>query len=230
MFETLRACGALARLMPELDRLWGVPQPARHHPEIDAGVHVMMAIDMAARLSHVLPVRFAVLVHDLGKGRTDPAAWPSHHGHEARSAALAAAVAERWRVSAECRDLAVLVAREHGNIGRVWEMRPGTVVELLDRADAWRKPERFVQILDACEADHRGRAGLEEQAYTARAPWLAALAAAREVDAGAIAGAHAGRPQVIRTQIHEARTRAVTATLAGYRGAHAHAAQTDRSS
>ncbi|MFN9211205.1 MAG: multifunctional CCA addition/repair protein, partial [Betaproteobacteria bacterium] len=130
MFETLRACGALARLLPELDRLWGVPQPPQHHPEIDTGVHVMLVIDCAARLKFDLPVRWAALLHDLGKGTTDPALWPSHRGHEVHSVELAAAVSERLRAPADCRDLALLVAREHGLIYKIDELRAGTLVEI----------------------------------------------------------------------------------------------------
>ncbi len=214
MFDVLRACGALARLLPELDALWGVPQPALHHPEIDTGVHTMMVVDMAARLGFALPVRYAALLHDLGKGRTDADLLPRHHGHEARSAALVQDVNARLRVPGDCRDLAVLVAREHGNLRRIWEMRPGTVVEVFERCDAFRKPERFVQLLDAGEADQRGRAGHEAEPYAERKPWLAALEAARTVDAGAIAQACGGVAETIRARIHEARVRAVAGTLA----------------
>lgn len=213
MFETLRSCGALARLLPELDRLWGVPQPALHHPEVDTGVHVMMVVDAAARLGFDLPVRFAALLHDLGKGETDAAILPRHHGHEARSVVLARGVCERLHVPADCRDLALIVAREHGNIGRIWEMRPATVVELLERADAFRKPGRFARVLDASEADHRGRAGLEARDFAARRPWLAALDAARSIDAGAIAAACGSDAQAIRARLHEARARAVAVAL-----------------
>ncbi len=214
MFEVLRACGALARLLPELEALWGVPQPAQHHPEVDTGVHVMMVVDMAARLGFALPTRYAALLHDLGKGGTAPEILPRHHGHEARSVDLVRVVNERLRVPSDCRDLALLVAREHGNIGRVWEMRPGTVVELLERCDAFRKPDRFAQIIDASEADHRGRAGFEAREFLVRAPWLAALGAARSIDAGAIAAQCGGVADAIRARIHEARVRAVAAALA----------------
>jgi tRNA nucleotidyltransferase (CCA-adding enzyme) len=212
MLEVLRDCGALARLLPELDRLWGVPQPPQHHPEVDTGVHMMLVLDTAARLGYALPVRWAALLHDLGKGETDPRLWPSHHGHEERSARLAAAVSDRLRAPADCRDLALLVAREHGRIYRVHELRPGTVVDLLERCDALRRPQRFGQLLDACEADMRGRTGLEERPFAARALWLQALAAAAAVDAGAVAQRvreHGGDGAAIKAALHEARAAAV---------------------
>jgi tRNA nucleotidyltransferase (CCA-adding enzyme) len=211
MFEVLRQCGALERLLPELHRLWGVPQRADYHPEVDCGVHVMMVVDMAARLKFPLEVRFAALLHDLGKGTTDAATLPRHHGHEARSEALARRVCERLKVSADCRDLALLVAREHGNVGRIHDMRPATIVELLERNDAFRKPARFAQLLDASEADHRGRLGFEHRPFEARDPWLAALTAASQVEAGAIAAPLAGEPQKIKDAIRRARTQAVAA-------------------
>ncbi|MDA8261115.1 MAG: multifunctional CCA addition/repair protein [Betaproteobacteria bacterium] len=187
MFETLRACGALARLLPELDVLWGVPQRADYHPEVDTGVHVMMVIDMAARLGAPLPARFAALTHDLGKGLTPAEILPRHHGHEARSVTLLETVCERLRVPVDCRDVGRLAARYHGDMHRVAELRPETRLTVLERCDALRRPERFEQILLACEADYRGRLGWEERDYVQAAIWRAALAAIRAVDAGAIA-------------------------------------------
>src|SRR5574340_1325326 len=140
MFHALRECGALARLFPEIDRLFGIPQPPEHHPEIDTGEHVMLVIDWAARQDFSLPVRFAALTHDLGKGVTPPEFWPAHNGHEAASVELVRALSERIRVPVDCRDLAVAVAREHGKVHRALELRPGTVVELLERVDAFRRP------------------------------------------------------------------------------------------
>ncbi len=189
MFEVLRECGALARLLPELDALWGVPQRADYHPEVDTGVHVMMVIDMAARLDGTLPARFAALTHDLGKGRTPADVLPRHHGHEAKSVVLLDAVCERLRVPTDCRDVARLAARYHGDMHRVAELRPETMLTLLERCDALRRPERFDMILLACEADYRGRLGWEERDYAQAATWRAALAAVRAVDAGAIAAA-----------------------------------------
>jgi len=209
MFEVLRDCGALARLLPELDRLWGVPQRADFHPEVDTGVHVMMVIDAAARLNYTLPVRFAALTHDLGKGVTEQAMWPSHHGHEARSVELVEAVCSRLRVPGDCRNLALIVAREHGLATKIAELRASTVLELFERSDALRRPERFAQYLDACEADFRGRLGKDAEVFSYRGPWLAALEAARDIDAGAIAARHADHPLDIAAAVRRARIAAI---------------------
>ena len=217
MFEVLREAGALARILPELDRLWGVPQPPQHHPEIDTGVHVMMVLDTAASMGLALPGRFAALVHDLGKGATPPQLWPRHVAHEARSVELARQVCERLKVPNDCRELALLVAREHGIVHKAAELRPGTIVELFERSDAIRKPARFADALAACEADYRGRTGYAERPYPQAARLLGALAAVRAVDAGAIAAAvardtgiePAARAERIRARVHEARVRAV---------------------
>ncbi len=187
MFELLRDCGALARVLPELARLWGVPQPAEHHPEIDTGVHQMMVQDMAARLDAPLPVRWACLVHDLGKGSTPQVEWPRHLGHETRSAKLADKLAERLRVPGDCHELGVVVAREHGNIHRSLALGPAATLRLLERCDALRRPERFAQALLACECDARGRLGLEEAAYPQRARLAQALDVVLAVDATAAA-------------------------------------------
>ena len=182
MFEVLRECGALARLLPEVDRLWGVPQRPEYHPEVDTGVHLMMVLDMSARLAAPLAVRFACLAHDLGKGTTPADVLPRHIGHEERSARLLKGLAERLRVPNDCRELADVVAREHGNIHRSGEFGAAALVRLLERCDAFRKPERFEEILLACECDARGRLGMEEDAYPQRPRLLAALRAAQAVD------------------------------------------------
>jgi tRNA nucleotidyltransferase (CCA-adding enzyme) len=219
MFDVLRSCGALARLLPELDRLWGVPQPPEHHPEVDTGQHVMLVLDQAAALGPSeapLPVRWAALVHDLGKGSTPAADWPRHIGHEGRSAALARQVAERLRVPNECRELADVVAREHGNIHRSLSLNAAAVVRLLDRCDAWRRPQRFEQALLACECDARGRTGLEDRAYPQRERLLRALRAAQAVDAGAaaVAAAAAGaKGQALGAAVTRAREAAVAMVL-----------------
>ena len=210
MFETLRACGALSKLLPELDRLWGVPQRADYHPEIDTGVHVMMVIDMAARLGLSLPARFAALTHDLGKGTTPADILPRHVGHELRSVELLEPLCERLRVPADCRDVARLVARHHGEIYRIGELRPETCVKILERCDALRRPERFEEILGACEADYRGRLGYTERPFDSAGAWRRALAAVRAVDAGAIARA-CEDPAQIPLRVHEARVAAVRA-------------------
>src|SRR5580765_981416 len=168
MFEVLRACGALARLLPEVDRLWGVPQRADYHPEVDTGVHLMLVLDMAARLDASLAVRFACLGHDLGKGTTPVDVLPRHLGHEARSVALVREVCERLRVPVACRELAEVVAREHGNVHRSAEFGAAAVLRLIERCDAIRRPDRFADMLLACECDARGRLGLEESAYPQR--------------------------------------------------------------
>lgn len=187
MIQVLRACGALARLLPEVDALFGVPQPPLHHPEIDTGEHVMRVIDEAASQALGLPARLAALLHDLGKGTTPPEFWPKHHGHEGRGVALVKAVCERLRAPLECRDLAVLVARDHGNVHRALELRPATILELLERLDALRRPERFEDCLAACAADFHGRLGYKERPYPQADHLRDALSAARQVDAGEIA-------------------------------------------
>ena len=216
MFEVLRECGALARVLPEVDRLWGVPQRAEYHPEVDTGVHLMMVLDMSARLQAPLPVRFACLAHDLGKGTTPASVLPKHIGHEERSARLLKKVAERLRVPTECREIADVVAREHGNIHRSGEFGAAAVLRLLERCDAFRKPQRFDDILLACECDARGRLGLEERPYPQRARLATALAAARQVSTHAVAQAAQERglsgPKV-GEMIHHARTEAVAAAL-----------------
>ncbi len=209
MFEVLRACGALARILPELDVLWGVPQPEKYHPEIDTGVHVMLVVDAAAAANFNLPIRVAALMHDLGKGKTPPAAWPAHHGHEARSVVLVESVCARLKIPNECRELAVITAREHGNVGRAFELRAKTIVSLLERCDAFRKPQRFLDMLQATECDHRGRTGYAEKPFS-QAPYLqVALTAAQSVNAGVIAGQNAGNPEKIAAAIHAARVAAV---------------------
>jgi len=208
MFRVLRECGALARLLPELDRLFGVPQPPQYHPEIDSGEHVMQVIDEAARQGLGLPARVAALLHDLGKGTTPPEFWPKHHGHEGRGVALVREVCERLRAPLECRDLAILVARDHGNVHRALELRPATVLELLERTDALRRPERFEDFLAACAADFHGREGYAGRPYPQAERLRVALAAARGVDAGAIARQVA--PAAIPEAIRQARVAAIS--------------------
>jgi tRNA nucleotidyltransferase (CCA-adding enzyme) len=180
-FRVLRDCGALRAVFPEIDALFGVPQPAEWHPEIDTGIHTLMVLEQAARLSPEPTVRFAALVHDLGKGLTPPAEWPRHRGHEERSVGLIETLAARHRLPNEYRDLAVIVAREHGNVHRAFELRPATVLKILESSDALRRPERFAQALLACEADSRGRLGLESVPYPQRDYLSAARAAAAAI-------------------------------------------------
>ncbi len=216
MFEVLRQCGALARLLPEVDRLWGVPQRADYHPEIDTGVHLMMVLDMSARLDAGLAVRFACLGHDLGKGTTPADVLPRHIGHEERSVRLVRQVAARLRVPTDCRELAEVVAREHGNVHRSGEFGAAALVRLLERCDAFRKPARFDEVLLACECDARGRLGLAETPYPPRPRLRAAQHAALALDTAAVAAAAGGRGLVgpaIGALIHAARVEAVNAML-----------------
>lgn len=193
MFEVLRACGALRVLLPELDRLWGVPQRAEYHPEVDSGVHAMLVLDMAAQLQSPLSVRFACLCHDFGKGTTPAEMLPRHIGHEQRSARLLQGVCARWRVPNDCKELADVVAREHGNIHRSGELNPAAVLRLLERCDALRKPARFAEALLACECDARGRTGFENRPYPQRQRLQTALDAALAVDTAPVAQAAAQR-------------------------------------
>ena len=164
-FEVLRECGALARLFPEIDRLFGVPQPAEHHPEIDTGVHTMLVLAQASRLSPDPEVRFAALVHDIGKGTTPKEEWPRHIAHEARGVPLVKALCKRLRIPNQFRDLALLVTEFHLHYHRAAELRPKTLLKLLRRTDALRRPERFEQFILACEADSRGRWGFEDASF-----------------------------------------------------------------
>jgi len=180
-FETLRQCGALQVIFPELEALYGVPQPPRWHPEIDTGVHVMLALRYSAASGTSTTVRFAVLMHDLGKALTAPEHWPSHRGHEEGGVPVIAALCARLKVPNGFRDLAVLTARHHANVHRAAELRPSTVLKLFETTDAFRRPERFEEMLQACEADARGRTGLEAQPYPQRELLRRALAAAAAV-------------------------------------------------
>lgn len=180
-FEALRACGALAVIFPEIEALFGVPQPPRWHPEIDTGVHVLLALRYAADNGASGPVRFAALVHDLGKALTPRDRWPSHHGHEDAGVPLIDALCDRLKVPTAYRELAVLTARQHTLVHRAGELKPETVLKLLDASDAFRRPERFAELLRACEADARGRTGREAEAYPQAAYLKAAFAAAAGV-------------------------------------------------
>ena len=216
MFEVLRECGALAVVLPELNRLWGVPQRAEYHPEVDTGVHVMMVLQMAARLNASLPVRWACLMHDLGKGTTPTDVLPRHIGHEQRSSKLLRTVGQRLRVPTDCTELADVVAREHGNIHRSGDLNAAALVRLLERCDAFRKPARFADALLACECDARGRLGMEEDAYPQRQHLLAALAAAQGVDTASVAQAavdRGARGDAIGKAVATARAQAVQAWL-----------------
>ena len=216
MFEVLRACGALQRLLPEVERLWGVPQPEAHHPEIDTGVHLMMVLDMAAQLQAPLTVRYACLGHDLGKGTTPTDVLPRHIGHEERSVRLLRGFSERLRAPVDCRELAEVVAREHGNIHRSGTLGPAALLRLLERCDAIRKPQRFAEVLLACECDARGRLGLDQQPYPQAARLQGVLDAVlaqptHEIAERALAQGHSGKQ--VGELIHAARVQAVARHL-----------------
>jgi tRNA nucleotidyltransferase (CCA-adding enzyme) len=211
-FEVLRSCGALQRLLPEVNRLWGVPQSIVHHPEVDTGVHLMMVLDMAAQLQASLTVRYACLGHDLGKGTTPVDVLPRHIGHEDRSVRLIRAVSERLRVPLECRQLAELVAREHGNVHRSMTLGAAATVRLFDRCDAWRKPEQFDDMLLACECDARGRLGLENEPYPQATRLRQMLKLARAVDTAEVAQQASSMGKMgpaIGAAIHNARVQAL---------------------
>ena len=212
MIRVLHECGALARIVPALDRLFGVPQRADYHPEIDTGIHVLMALDCSAQQGFTLPVRFAVLLHDLGKGLTPASDLPRHPGHESRSVRLVEEVCAYLKAPVECRDLALLVARYHGDIRRGPEMRTSTIVRLLERTDAFRRPQRFRQLLEACDCDFHGRLGWEDKPIPSPDLFLVALEAAKSVDAGGIARS-CGRKEDIPARLHAARVAAVEEVL-----------------
>jgi tRNA nucleotidyltransferase (CCA-adding enzyme) len=213
-FKVLRACGALQPIYPEIDALFGVPQPAQWHPEIDTGLHTLMALEQAALLSPEPTVRFAALVHDLGKGTTPRDEWPGHRGHEERSVASIEAMSLRLRLPGEYRDLGVIVARYHGIVHRAFELEPETILDFMEHADAFRRPERFTQALLACEADSRGRTGLESEPYPQRAYLQSARAAAAAIkptpeEITSLGGAK------IAERLHQRRVRAIAEVRAG---------------
>ncbi len=218
MFEVLRECGALARILPEVDALWGVPQRADAHPEVDCGEHLMLVLQAAAELHAPLTVRWACLMHDLGKAGTPPGMLPRHVGHEPRSVRLAAAAAARLRVPRDCAELAAVVAAEHGHVHRSAEFGAAAVLRLLQRCDAVRRPQRFEQVLQACHADHLGRGGdWPRRPYPALARLRAALGAALQVDAAALARdvvARGGQATAIAQAVTEAREQAIELALA----------------
>ena len=211
-FETLRDCGALAALFPEVERLYGVPQRADYHPEVDTGVHVMMVMDAAEKLSADPVVRFAALVHDLGKGDTPADVLPRHVGHEHRSVTRVQQLCDRYRIPNRYRELAVPVARHHGLAHRVFELRPSTLLELAESLDAFRRPERYESFVLACEADHRGRLGFGERDYPQSRFLRGVLAAARGIDIAALRErGHEG------AALGEAIRRARVAAIAAYK-------------
>ena len=212
MISVLRECGALARVLPEVDRLFGVPQPKEHHPEIDTGEHVLRVLACAAQREEPLEVRFAVLVHDLGKAETPAEEWPHHTGHEERSVRLIEALCERLRTPGPCRELALLTARFHTHVHRAMELRASTLLKVIEHADYFRRPDRLELLLRACECDARGRLGFENRAYPQSERLQRAAQAAAAVDAGGIARASADAAQ-IKDKVRQARLAAIRAAL-----------------
>lgn len=208
--EVLRDCGALERILPELDRLFGVPQPEEHHPEVDTGIHTLMVLQQACRLSDDTVVRFAALMHDLGKGVTPESEWPHHIEHEARGADIVLDVCKRLRIPNEYRDLAELTARFHLHYHRALELKPSTVVKTLEQLDAFRKPQRFEKFLLASEADARGRPGHEDSTFPQGAYFRMAFEQAQKVDIKSLVEQGYSN-RVLADKIREERTRRVAA-------------------
>ncbi len=212
-FAVLRACGALEKLFPELERLYGVPQPEKHHPEIDTGLHTMMVLEQATCLSADPCVRFAALMHDLGKGTTPREQWPQHIGHEARSVELVRNICTRFRIPNDYRDLAVLAARYHGDCHRAAELRPDTLLKKLEELDAFRRPQRFEQFLLACEADARGRTGYEDRPYPQADMFRKAFAACAIVDVRPLLE-QGFNGEAIARELHQLRIQSIRQALA----------------
>ena len=212
MFEVLREAGALQKLLPEVEALFGVPQPEAHHPEIDTGIHLLMVLDQCALQHASLTVRYACLCHDLGKGTTRKEELPRHIANEVRSEKLARQVSARWKVPTDCRELAELVAREHTHVHQSTGFSAEARLRLLERCDAWRRPERFAELLWACECDARGRLGLDKRDYPQRERLAADLAATQQVDlaaASAEAVARGAQGPAIGAAVKAARLRAL---------------------
>jgi len=211
-FTTLRECGALARILPEVDALFGVPQPENYHPEIDTGIHTMMVLDSAARLSADPEVCFAALCHDLGKGNTPKEKWPSHHGHEERGVKLLQSLSQRMRIPKAHKELALLAARYHTHCHRAAELRPETLLKTLEALDAFRRPQRFAQFLLVCEADSRGRTGYEECDYPQASLFQLAYRVATAVDIrNLVEQGHNGK--ALADEIHAARVHAIKTAI-----------------
>jgi tRNA nucleotidyltransferase (CCA-adding enzyme) len=203
-FEDLRACGALAVWFPELDVLWGIPNPPKWHPEIDTGIHTMMVLQQAVKLSDKLTVRFAALVHDLGKGLTEQKNWPSHPGHETLGLEAVNTLCDRLKAPNDCRELGLMVSEYHTHVHNAFELKASTVLGMLNRCDVWRKPQRFADLLLTCKADARGRTTFENSEYkNAEYIWQAYEAAAK-VDIKAIV-AKGYQGQAIKEQTEQQR-------------------------
>lgn len=216
MLVVLRESGAQQRLLPEIDRLFGVPQRADYHPEVDTGLHTLMVLDEAARMKLPLAARWAALLHDLGKADTPADVLPRHIGHEHRGMVRVETLCERLRTPAECRDLALMSCREHGLIHTALTLRPETLLELFNRCDVWRRPERFELLLQCCLADARGRTGFEHCAYPQSGYLTHLLAAAAAVKTGDIALQQQDKSR-IPDAIRKARLDAIRAAMQPYR-------------
>lgn len=232
MILTLRECGALERLFPEINALWGVPQPEKYHPEICAGQHTMLALDYSAKQNYPLTVRFAVLLHDVGKGTTPQNQWPHHRAHEERGAPLVDRICRRLHVSNMYRDIAVMTAREHGNIRRSTELRSKTAVMVLERCDAFRRPERFMDIINATECDLRGRksdtVSFEDTPFPQREYWTMILNAAKSIDASAIIQSMDDASEEIPRALHNARVDAAADAVNAKRFGHIRKIEVDK--
>jgi len=207
-FETLRACGGLKYWFREVDVLWGIPNPPRWHPEIDTGIHTMMVLQQAARLSPDAETRFAALCHDLGKGATPKEKWPSHPGHEKAGVALVGSLCRRLKTPKSFQQLAALASEYHLHLHRLEELRPKTILKVLNNTDAFRKPERFRQFLLVCEADFRGRTGFEDRPYPQRQIMLKALTQCQKIS-GKTFAEHGLEGPAIRQAVEQKRQEAI---------------------
>lgn len=216
-FEVLRDCGALNKLFPEVDQLWGVPQPEKYHPEIDTGIHTMMVLTQAAKLSNDPKVRFAALVHDLGKGITPKHEWPKHIAHESRGVPLVEALCDRYRIPNDYRELAIIVTKYHLHYHRAAELRDDTFLKILESLDAFRRPERFELFLLACEADSRGRTGYEEQYFEQPEIYRKVFNAAKAIDAKALVS-QGLKGKAIKDELSKQRTQAIKEIRAAKKG------------
>ncbi|MEO9946752.1 multifunctional CCA addition/repair protein [Paraglaciecola sp.] len=207
-FESLRACGGLTEWFPELDVLWGIPNPPKWHPEVDTGVHIMMVLQQVTRLSKTLSVRYAALVHDLGKGLTPPEKWPSHRGHEKLGLDAIKTLSARLKVPNGCRDLALMVSEYHTHVHKAFELKASTILSMLNACDVWRKPERFADFLLACKADARGRTTFEDIPYTNADYIWQAYSRAAKVDIKAIV-AKGYKGSAIKEQLNQERIRVI---------------------